>query len=107
MEYGCQIINLPPLSTMVGKSTLNELRKCKEVILPEGLEEVGYAWFACGQVRKVFIPASVKRIKGYAFAECDELEEVVFGENSRLEAMGDHCFCDTKIREISIPHTLS
>lgn len=63
---------------MVGSKMLSVLRMSKHVELPAGLLEVGQSWFTFTQIEKVVIPASVKTIRRWAFAECDKLQSVVF-----------------------------
>ena len=38
-----------------------------------------------------------------AFCECKKLREVIFGEESRLEKIGQSCFYSTRIESIVIP----
>ena len=73
------------------------------MFLPEGLTSVGRNWFAGSRVTKVFIPASVAELDDYAFAWCAQLSEVVFEKSSALRRMGEGCFYDSGLKQISIP----
>ncbi|KAK8886506.1 hypothetical protein M9Y10_041970 [Tritrichomonas musculus] len=58
--------------------------------------------FACRDVKKVFIPSSIKIISKNAFYSCSNLEEVIFENDSQLEVI-DKAFCSSAIRQITIP----
>ena len=58
-------------------------------------------------IRKLTIPASVKRIGFEAFCGCEKLEEVVFAENSRLESIGPAAFYGcSNLKTINLSSTL-
>jgi hypothetical protein len=53
----------------------------REVVFGEGIEYIASnAWNGCGNIESVRIPASVKRVEGYAFFDCQKLKSVVFAE---------------------------
>jgi len=59
-------------------------------------------------IKKLIIPSSVKRIGIEAFNGCDNLEEVVFKENSQLESIGTAAFYGcANLRTINLPNTLT
>jgi len=59
-------------------------------------------------IKKLTIPASVKKIGIEAFNSCVELEEVVFAENSQLESIGIAAFYGClKLKSINLPKTLT
>ena len=59
-------------------------------------------------IKKLIIPSSVKRIGFEAFNGCNNLEEVVFKENSQLESIGTAAFYGcAKLRTINLPNTLT
>jgi hypothetical protein len=48
-----------------------------ELLLPEGLNNIGNGAFAaCSNIRRVIIPSSVKKLGAWAFAECTSLRYV-------------------------------
>lgn len=80
-----------------------DLRKLREVAIPEGAERVGNHWFYNCVVESVTIPASVKSIGTEAFCGCYDLRSVAFADGSRLERLDKGCFCESGISQITIP----
>ena len=75
----------------------NYLRKMLRIssneMLAEDLtvEEIGTSAFSgCKKLKKMVIPESVKNVEGYAFMDCEDLEEVVF--EGKLEEIGYDVF---------------
>ena len=83
---------LPARSTMVGDRLLWDLRKLKEVVIPEGVQEIGERWFINSKLESVTIPASVTAIGKEAFCGCKNLKEVVFEAGSVLKKIDDYAF---------------
>ena len=67
---------------MVGGVSIQDLRKVKELVIPEGTERIGNYWFCDCAVESVVIPASVKEIGVDAFFKCRNLKKVTFMEGS-------------------------
>ncbi|MDR0920166.1 MAG: leucine-rich repeat protein [Oscillospiraceae bacterium] len=61
------------------------------------------AFYHKDTLRTVEIPDGVKTIGELAFANCTNLTEVTFGENSKLETIEYEAFYSTKISKITIP----
>lgn len=93
----------PPPSTLVGSARVWDLRKLKDIVIPEGAERIGNHWFYCTDVESVTVPASVKEIEADAFCRCEKLKGVLFAKNSRLEKFGTDCFACSGIEKIIIP----
>ena len=55
---------------------------------------------------RVVIPKSVAKIENSAFENCENLKEVVFEERSKLEEIGDYCFKNSGLEEITLPKML-
>lgn len=74
----------------------------KSVKLPATLKEIPFRAFFRSSISEIVIPASVKTIKGSAFAECKNLKKVVF-ESDRLDEI-DGCFqgCSA-LQSITLP----
>ena len=66
-----------------------------------------YSISECPNLRKVTISKDVDFIDMMAFANCENLEEVVFEEGSKLKEIGSNAFyyC-TSIKEIELPNSL-
>ena len=73
-----QIAIGPRLETMVGCLHVWDLRGLKDVVVPEGTEQIGNCWFWDCEVRTVEIPASARAIGTFAFHGCKYLERLTF-----------------------------
>ena len=61
--------------------TFSYCDRLKEIVLPEGLETIGYnAFDGCSALERIDIPASVTYIGEAAFVYCTSLEEAVIGD---------------------------
>lgn len=78
--------------TMVGDISLWELRKLKDVIIPDGVQKIGEQWFMNSGIESVAISASVELIEKEAFCRCPRLQRVEFAEESRLNVIGTGVF---------------
>ena len=79
-----------------------------ELILPEGVTEIGDMAFANSRIKSVTIPASVTAIGENAFLDCQELGVVVIeddiGNPSRLARIGNYAFNRCKLlTSINLP----
>ena len=87
----------------VGDQLLLDIRKIKQVIMPDGAGEVGDHWFWGSQIGSITVPASVKKFGTGAFDGCWNLKSVIFAPESRLEKIGSECFHQAGIERIAIP----
>lgn len=84
-----------------------ELGKEKHVVIPEGVACIPTGAFKKTEIQTVEIPASVTTIKIDAFAECKNLQEVKFAENSELKAIFSRAFRNCyKLNKIKLPASL-
>ena len=60
-----------------------------EILLPEGLEEIGKDAFAYTGLKAIEIPSSVKTIGEYAFYNCTSLLEINVGSSEEELTLGD------------------
>ena len=93
----------PLPETMVGNVRVWDLRGCKDIVIPEGVETIGNYWFWGSTAEGVTISASVKEIGTDAFCYCRNLKRVTFADGSRLEKIRSGCFCASGIERIVIP----
>lgn len=92
--------------TMLGSLSLRDPRMQKDVVIPEGVQEIGEGWFKRCEAKSVTIPKSVKRIGSNAFCDCLQLTRVTFAPGSGLEEIGHGCFSASSIEKIVIPKGL-
>lgn len=105
-------IPIPAMVTLLRETVawgkpLLELRKLKEVTIPEGVDMIGNRWFWGSNIESVTIPASVREIGTDAFCSCLKLKRVAFSPDSRLENIGPGSFCKTGIERIVIPKNVT
>ena len=91
---------------LVGNRLLFDLRRLKDVAIPEGVQEIGEQWFKSTKVESVIIPASVTVIGEEAFYGCKNLKRVTFAPRSRLRTIRKRCFMNCGIEEITLPKAL-
>lgn len=95
------------MEMMIGNINLQNFRKQKNVIIPDGVEKIGNRWFWGSDVESVTIPASVKELGTDAFCKCRNLKRMTFVHDSGLERIGSGCFCGTGIESITIPRSVT
>ncbi len=78
----------------------------EELILPEGLTEIGIsAFFGCSGLVKVSLPESVKVIDGHAFRGCVSLTELSLPDG--VEKLGAYAFAEcTGLEALNYPSEL-
>ena len=114
VEDGCQASLLrawisdsvkigPPPETMLGNAKFWDLRNCRQVVIPSGVEKIGNYWFEGADIEKITIPASVREIGADAFHGCEKLREIIFEGGSKLKIISQNCFICAGIKKIIIP----
>ena len=81
-----------PRESMRGKYPW-ELRVLQSVVLPEGVTRVKSDWFMESRIESVTVSASVRELGTMAFFGCERLYQVTFVAGSRLQTIGERCFC--------------
>lgn len=68
----------------------------------EGTEEIGAVAFMSGKIKEIILPASLKKIKAFAFSGCTNLTSIVF--KAAPELIGRYAFsgCDA-LTKLTIP----
>ncbi len=65
--------------TMIGDGAMAGLTGVTDILLPEGIDEIGcFAFAGCTSLRRIYIPSSVKKIGYSAFEGCSHLEHVYY-----------------------------
>ncbi len=95
----CSGDEIPPCSRLVLPKGVKQIEDCaligldfEEVVLPEGLEEIGGSAFQdCRSLKSIILPKSLEKIGDYAFEYCSALKSVRFLGN-RPAIIGDGVF---------------
>ena len=66
--------------TKAGDQFLRDLRRLREVAIPDGVERVEDSWFRRSHIESVTFPASVRELGEEAFYDCAQLRTVRFAE---------------------------
>ena len=90
-EYDCGSDNIVLPTTSFNKYNIKQMAACSRpiginsVILPEGLEYIGYNAFEGNNLKTVTIPSTVTEIHMYAFGS-NQLQSVIFkGDKSKIK----------------------
>ena len=96
-------ITLPP---SIQRVYFNGCHSLQEVVLPEGLEEVGsFCFMDCHSLERVGLPSTVKKIDSSAFRNCRRLTQLELPEG--LETVGYDAFGGCRrLGRIRIPSTV-
>lgn len=118
MEYNCQgqtHVELPEGIKRIGpnyyaprgvfQNMFNS--KVESVVIPEGVEAIGYNSFRdCENLKSVTLPGTLKIIEGSAFFNCKALEEITLPEG--LETIGEYAFSGcVNLKKIHMPASLT
>ena len=96
-------ITLPP---SIQRVDFNGCHSLQEVVLPEGLEELGsFCFMDCHSLERVGLPSTVKKIDSSAFRNCRRLTQLELPEG--LETVGYDAFGGCRrLGRIRIPSTV-
>ena len=96
-------ITLPP---SIQRVDFNGCHSLQEVVLPEGLEEVGsFCFMDCHSLERVGLPSTVKKIDSSAFKNCRRLTQLELPEG--LETVGYDAFGGCRrLGRMRIPSTV-
>ena len=89
----------------VAKSIDNEVfdfcKNLKEVIIPEGIERIGYFQFAyCSELRSIYISSTVTFIDNELACGSEKLESLVVDENNPVYHSQNNCIIETKSKKM-------
>lgn len=107
---GTKIKRIVPLEidgyySILGDYSLGQ--NIKNVIVEEGIEEIGEYAFECMIMTNVELPSTIKTIKEGAFAWCEQLETINLPEGlEKIEGYGSFTDCEN-LKEITFPSTLT
>ncbi len=82
-------VTIPGSVRLIGNNAFLFCKSLKEIILPEGVEELGdFAFQWCSGMVKASLPASLVKLNRNPFMSCEKLSEIVIAEgNSALEVV--------------------
>ncbi len=90
----------------IERGVLSGRTKITEVIIQEGLEEVGDSAFeGCTSLIKVDIPGSVRKVGFNAFSKCEKLKTIILHEGIKEIDSTAFRFC-SNLNELYIPSTV-
>jgi hypothetical protein len=93
--------------TKIGLGAFCWCRSLETIIIPEDVSVIRTIAFASSGLREISIPDNVICIRTSAFADCKNLKEVRFSENSRLQRIDRDAFKRCKaLTTIVIPQTV-
>ena len=82
--HSLEIVNLPASLKKIGDSdwrgmgAFDGCGSLKELIIPEGVEEIGaFCFRGCGSLEKIILPASLHSIGRGAFSGCTALKDII------------------------------
>ena len=104
--YYLEMLTLPRGLTKIPRSMCNACTRLSIVNLEEGITEIQEFAFARTKIEKLTIPRSVKEIRGYAFAYCDNLDELKLQEGLKKIAAEAFKGCE-KLKKIEIPESVT
>ena len=76
------------------------------LVIPEGVTNIGDNAFKGANIKSVKIPSSVTEIGKGAFSETNNLQAVVFEENSSVTTIKESAFEGSNVKEIEIPKSV-
>ena len=76
-------------------------------VVPETVTRIAALAFAnCDNLKQIIFPRNLKKIEDNAFKECSALEEIDLS-SSKLKEIGKNVFCNCKyLKKVSLPDTL-
>ncbi|KAK8845167.1 hypothetical protein M9Y10_021349 [Tritrichomonas musculus] len=101
-------ITIPPNLELIGNTALG-FSSLKIVTFPKDskLKILSKNAFEGTPLQRIYLPASLIKIKSKAFTFCKMIEQVHFDDNSQLEVIGSDAFSFSSLKAISIPHRIS
>ena len=127
----CALINILLKSGYVGFEIFRNWEILKEISTPSFIETIEKMSFMnCTSLTHVTIHSNVTKIGSSSFKNCENLIEIDFGKESKLEvfedslfqnctslvnikipssviSIGDYCFCNCALKQITIPSSVT
>lgn len=87
---GCFTTVIPTSVTAIGDNAYHGHTEIKEFTIPEWITSIGYHAFWMCEMKDLFIPASVTKIKEAAF-DCPQLENITVAEDNPVYDSRNNC----------------
>lgn len=93
-NYSLIYIDIPDKVSAIGKYAFENDIALYQIRISDNSEmnRIGFAAFAKSGIHNFRIPANISSIAQYAFEGCDNLTNVTFAENSKLESISAYMF---------------
>ena len=90
------------------KNEQGEYYEPTEIVIPDNINRIGdYQFYGFDKITKVEIHSDVNYLGVYAFSDCENLEEVIFEENSKIAVLSKGCFSECrKLRIFNTPENI-
>lgn len=95
--YGCSSLNnvvMPETLNLLGESAFFGCMSMTSINIPYSLETISRNAFRDSGLTKLFIPASVTSIEDFAFANNEQLEEVIVASDIVIPVSSPFLYCD-------------
>lgn len=98
-----EVIHIPQTVEIIKDRAFADLKTVKEVIIPEGVKEIGDFAFSMSSIERVVLPSTVKKIGECVFFYCKNLKDVVLSDG--IAHLGPNMFqeCDGLV-SIKVPN---
>lgn len=109
--YNCaalESIGLPEGLTSIGSMAFSGCSALQAIEMPDGVRSVGdQVCYGCASLTRAVWPASATTIGFWAFADCPMLESLTIPEGVTLISDGGFISGCTRLRELTIPSTMT
>jgi len=106
MYYLLRSINIPSTVTKIDSWAFYWCKCLREVVLNEGLREIGgKAFCECTSIERITAPSTVIEIGEFAFMKCGRLRELVLSDGMKKIGLNVLVGCSS-LENISIPSTV-
>ena len=85
-------VNFQDEITRIERNAFMWCFKLHQIDIPDGLQSIYPQAFAASGLKKIVIPKTCYEIKEKAFAECKDLEEVIFPSDNKIMDLGEAIF---------------
>ncbi len=117
MKFSLISIIIPPTVTSIGSSAFKEASRLTNITFMSivgfepsvyNIKEIGeFAFQRCVELKKVFLPKSIQNIGIACFANCHNLKEIIFEDNSEIKTIPSSFALLNNLTYITIPGSVT